>query len=166
MVMPMQWIRKSVAVRLTSLFTTPFVLGCIVCNPAAARPDCASWNSTSFFEEASVDDVNRCLSEGADPNIRARDGWTPLRYTIVSGDSQAIMSKSRAEYSKTLAMVQTLLDAGADPSTRTRNGSILLHGAVFSSGAPAVVQALLAAGADPKARNKHGKTALDLIPDG
>jgi len=154
--------KTSLSPKLTPLLTVSLVLGCMVCSPAAARPDCASWNSTSFFEEASVDDVNRCLSEGVDPNIRARDGWTPLRYTIVGGDNQAIMSKSRAEYSKTLAMVQTLLDAGADPNTRTRNGSTLLHRAVFSSGAPAVVQALLAAGADPNAEDKDRETPLHV----
>jgi len=45
--------------------------------PALDRPDCADWNTVQFFEEATAADVGRCLSQGADPNARDKNGGTP-----------------------------------------------------------------------------------------
>jgi len=126
---------------------------------ATLPPDCTSWNLERFFEEASVGDVTRCLSEGADANARDENGMTPLHYAIIISFYWAAMSSDEIP-----AVVQVLLDAGADPNAEDKDGWTPLHMAAVSE-IPAVIQALLAAGADPKARNKHGKTALDLIPN-
>ena len=71
--------------QLASLLTAPLVLGVIAGSPATALPDCSAWNSPSFFEEASVDDVAHCLDAGADPNARDEDGWTA--WDLIPDDS-------------------------------------------------------------------------------
>ena len=55
--------------------------------------------------------------------------------------------------------VRALLKAGADISTRDRNGDTALIRAAVE-GYPETVKILLRAGADPNAKNKHGWTAL------
>ncbi|WP_236619728.1 ankyrin repeat domain-containing protein [Candidatus Synechococcus spongiarum] len=73
-----------------------------------------------------------------------------------------------AEHSKTPAVLQALLDAGADPNARAGIEGFRskpLHLAAEHGKIPAVVQALLDAGADPNAQDEVGRTALDLIPD-
>ncbi|MCY3538142.1 MAG: ankyrin repeat domain-containing protein, partial [Cyanobacteria bacterium MAG IRC3_bin_20] len=180
--MPTRWIKKSVAPRLTSLFTTPLVLGCMACDPAAALPDCASWNSASFFREASADDVARCLSQGADLNARTRFVWeTPLHMAAAFSETPAVIKAlldagadlnartnkigwtplhMAASSSETPAVVQVLLNAGADLSARGEGGWTPLHVAARSSETPAVVQVLLDAGADLSTRDEDGETPL------
>ena len=152
-----------------------------------AGPDCTDWNSSTFFEEASSDDVGRCLSEGADPNARDTLLWekTPLHYAAIHSKTPEVVKalldagadlNARDEnrrtplhlaagFNKTPEVVKVLLDADANPKARDKNRWTPLHSAVWYSKTPAVVQLLLDAGADPKARTNNGKTALDLISD-
>ena len=57
-------------------------------------------------------------------------------------------------------VIAALLDAGADPSARDKDGKTPLHDAARSNQNPDVIAALLDAGADPSARDKDGKTPL------
>ena len=85
--------------------TAPLILGIIAASPATALPDCSTWNSGSFLGEAAVaDDVAHCLAEGADLKAWDSIGSTPLHWS--------------AGFSKTPAVMQALLDAGADPKAR------------------------------------------------
>ena len=61
-----------------------------------------------------------------------------------------------------LAVLQALLDAGANPDAKDSAGATPLHQAARSSTNTAVMQALLAAGADINARTSEGETPLDV----
>ncbi|MXW12137.1 MAG: hypothetical protein F4Z73_04565 [Synechococcus sp. SB0668_bin_13] len=94
----------------------------------------SDWKSRDFLESASPDDLEQCLSEGADPNVRIEDGETPLH---VVGTREG---------------VELLLDAGADPNARDETGQTPLHAAARDSECtPEEVELLFDAGADPSA---------------
>ena len=41
------------------------------CGPTIAQPDCANWNTETFFKTATAADIAICLGSGVD--IRAQD---------------------------------------------------------------------------------------------
>ena len=51
---------------------------CPVLTTARAQPDCANWDSYSFFKAAGAEDVRACLRAGADPDARTEGGSTPF----------------------------------------------------------------------------------------
>ena len=113
-------------------------------DPAVA---CRGWNTEAFFESATVDDVSSCLSAGAESNVRDGDGRSPLMWAAYSARDPAV--------------IDILLDAGADPNARdTRAYFSVLHYAADNNTTPAVLEALLSAGADPRASNERGATPL------
>jgi len=60
--------------------------------------------------------------------------------------------------------VAALLDAGADPNARDKDGNTPLHRAA-QGGSPETVAALLDAGADLEARAEDGSLPADLAED-
>ena len=111
--------------------------------PASTQVSCEKWNTPSFFRDANLSDLTRCLKT-KDPNAHSGNGRTPLHY---------------AAQGQAPALVTALAKAGADVNARDdRGGWTPLHLAAWFSKTPSVVDALLAAGADTTARDKAGKT--------
>lgn len=96
--------------------------------------------------------VQELLAKGADPNLPAQDGCTML---------QLILSASNIEKKDKLAMLQTMVAAGADPRARVKPGSEpLLFLAVHNAEEVDLIRLLLEAGVEVNA-TYGSRTALD-----
>ncbi|MGD1915274.1 MAG: acyltransferase family protein [Phycisphaerales bacterium] len=96
----------------------------------------------------------RETADGADPiDLDAQDprfGITPLGWTAITGQPEITIQ---------------LLEAGADPDARYRDGNVPLHSACFL-GRSEVALELLSAGADPLIRSDTGETPQDAMRHG
>ena len=97
------------------------------------------------------------LAAGADPNAarnHRRSG--PLHYA-----ADGCLENPAWDPKRQVAMIQLLLEAGADIHAQDKNGATPLHRAVRTRCA-AAVECLLDAGADATIRNLPGSTAFHL----
>ena len=69
-----------------------------------AEPDCRQWATKTYFRAATVEGVTACLEAGADPNAWNKWQRTPLHFA--------------AAYNKNPAVIEVLLQAGADLRAR------------------------------------------------
>lgn len=122
--------------------------------------------------------VSALLDNGADVNVRHKDGWSGLLLAAVNGHSpvvQVLLDKGAKVDAKEKLMGQTaliwaskggytalakaLLKAGANVNVRDKFGGTALT-RTANSGKAAIVKTLLEAGADINAREYDGDTAL------
>ena len=105
-------------------------------------------DSRDYFSTATAEEIIACLDSGANPMARVgHSGETPLHLAAVYSDDPAV--------------VQAMLDAGADPNVRDRWLETPLHWAVQYNRAPVgVLNALLDAGADASAINFRNESVL------
>lgn len=101
--------------------------------------------SSVFFNQP--DAAALLLENGANPDLAASDGRTPIIYAAGWADAP---------------MVESLLDRGVTINARSREGWTALMFAAGSRGDASSVDLLLAKGADTSFRNKWGQTALHL----
>jgi len=97
------------------------------------------------------------LAGGADPNAARNHRWSrPLHYA-----ADGYLENPSWNPQRQVAMIQLLLQAGADIQAPDKNGATALHRAVRTRCA-AAVECLLDAGGDPTIRNKPGSTPFHL----
>jgi serine/threonine protein kinase len=88
--------------------------------------------------------VRIALENGANPNTKYDDGWTPLHIAAYRGHVE---------------IVKLLLERGADPNAKIDDGSTPLHIAAYR-GHVEIVKLLLERRADPNAKDNKGRTPL------
>ena len=147
---------------------------------AAAGPSCSDWNSQEFFSQATVQDVERCVRGGADPNARSVWGWTQLHRAAAFNDNPDVITRLvelgadrdasapggttplhyAARYNSNPDVITRLVELGADPDARNENGWTSLHYAAAANDNPGIITRLVELGANPDARNENGWTSL------
>jgi uncharacterized protein len=146
--------------------------------------------STSAARAANRSGISALIARGQSMNVYDNQGATPLLLAINIGDVQLVASllaggaapniASRrsgnddqvklplvgAVRSRSLPMVEALIEAGADLNRIDENRNWALREAI-RNGSPDIVARLLSSGADPKRRDDLGNTLLHgfLIPD-
>ena len=142
------------------------------------------WNDTPLHFAAWSDNnpaaiIDALVKAGADLSAENRFGTMPLDLAARRGNAPATTGLVKAGLGgrpqeslryhptargravpKTRMPCPPLLNAGADPNARYRNGATPLHWAAPATGSPAIIAALLKAGADPNARDKEWEPPL------
>ncbi len=151
-------------------------------SPAGAQVGCENWDDPGeFFRTADLEQVQFCLAEGADANVRDDRNEAALHHALRREDNEAIVralieagadvnaSDDRGQaplhyvghYDASEAVVRILIDAGADVNARQgARGYTPLHTAAASTQGLVIARLLIEAGANVNSRDSHGITPL------
>jgi hypothetical protein len=99
--------------------------------------------------------ARRLVASGADVRARNRRGGEPLHAATMGGPG------GHWDPTRQRAVIECLIEVGADPNAAAVGGVTPLHRAVRNR-CSAAVETLLRLGADPHMANDNGSTALDL----
>jgi uncharacterized protein len=100
--------------------------------------------------------VKLLLNSGADPNLKNRDGITPLMKTAILG------IKDARPMNEKLQIALHLIDSGADLNAQTKDGKTALMYAT-SNARTEMVELLISSGASLSIKDFRGNQASDLI---
>ncbi len=142
-----------------------------------------------IFEASCVGDATRvrqlCAEDAALANAVSPDGFGALGYSAFFGHIDALRAllahgarvdapsrnamgvypinsaAAHSDQQKAIALVQSLLEAGADPNSRQASGYTVLQEAAFDGNVP-LIRLLVARGADRQLVNPEGQTALEI----
>ena len=133
-------------------------------------------HSAARYQNADI--VRELVGRGADVNARNRYKKSPLQLAI-SNNNEEITSRLLEAganpnqpgkfgnvpmlYAKSNAIVERLIDHGADVNKANNYGASPLHGFIMKGMSPAAVEVLLAAGAHVNARDEEGNTPLHYV---
>ena len=133
------------------------------------------WNTEAFWITATLHTVSNHLKAGADPNTRNERGEFPLHVVAMRPENSEIVSvmwkdgKRPPRFRSNLPdensnIITALIEAGANPNAKNKNGQTPLHAAILKGGNMGknlpVILSLLKAGADPNAQDKNGWNSL------
>jgi len=122
--------------------------------------------ATPFLRAAKAADVpvmKLLLANGADPNVRLKNGNSALMLAAGLGyrdGNMAVPTKDRGTPQEAIAAIQLCLDRGADINAPGANGDTALHVAVTGRGDLDIIRYLAEHGASLDAKNARGETAL------
>lgn len=126
------------------------MLGSMILMPGCVMPeqDAAQW--PDVMETITAGRLQRVLNHGVDLEAYSEEGLTALEVAVWNG--------------RPFALVETLLDAGAQVDVLGLDEESILHGAVrhYDGEVGPIVERLIAAGVDPHRTNSKGRTAITL----
>ena len=129
-------------------------------------------------ENENITEIKSLLNQGANVNVREKDGQTPLHYAaylnniniakllIDSGADVNVQDEDGwaplrwAVRAENFDLVKLLIENGADVNVQDKDGCAPLHSAAFWDSVD-IIKLLIENGVDPFIKNKDGKIPLD-----
>jgi ankyrin repeat protein len=156
--------------------TTFFLIAFAVLSNAFAGSTDDMWES---FKTHDVAKLKTAIAAGADVNAFDKNGGPALNSAAIWPDMVQLLIDAKADVNASGKIDMTplmmaammsipesmklLLDAGADPKFKMKNGMTILHYATWRSNCAQCVQLLVDKGVDVNAKDNNGETPLTIM---